>query len=258
MMQTFTNQIPLAHDSTTLSSSELLIFIPTYNERDNVIPLYKEIKKHIPNCTILFCDDSSPDGTGSLLDELAARDTSVRIMHRPGKMGLGTAHKAAFCYARTHGYKYLLTMDADFTHNPHYIPAMLALKEDTDIVIGSRYAQGGVMKGWGVIRLPFTHFWRSMIRYGLNMPYDCTGAFRLYSVNALKPDIYEKFTSKGFSFNMEALYHLKRTGARIKEVPIIAHSREHGDSKLSGAIMKEVFFKYCALVRHRIFSRESL
>lgn len=235
-----------------MEKNEILVFIPTYNERENVEALYREIKKYHAQTDILFCDDNSPDGTGKVLDSLAAEDSTVHVMHRPTKLGLGTAHVKAFEFAQDHNYRYLVTMDADFTHHPSYIPAMLEKKEKFDVVIGSRYVSGGAMSGWSKIRLPLTYFWRNMIKRGLGMPYDCTGAFRLYSVKKLKPYLYQQLDSKGFSFCMESLYRMNESGFKIAEVPIKAQSRIHGESKLSVGVMKEVFLTFLRLFFERI------
>lgn len=233
---------------------KILVFIPTYNEYGNVKRLYQEIKQLPLQLDILFCDDNSPDGTGKLIDELKKHDPTVHVIHRPAKQGLGTAHKEAFKFARAaHHYDYLLTMDADFTHDPVYIPAFIKEKSHADIVIGSRYISGGKMEGWSKMRLPFTYFWRTMIKIGLGMPYDCTGAFRLYNVKILNPTVYEQLTSQGFSFGMEALYRFKQQGARITEVPILACSRTEGESKLSIKIMKEFAKHYCRLTYEHWF-----
>jgi dolichol-phosphate mannosyltransferase len=236
-------------------NNELLIFVPTYNELDNVQPLYEHLKKLPETADILFLDDNSPDGTGKVLDEIARNDQDVNVIHRSGKLGLGTAHIEAFKFARTKGYRYLVTMDADFTHHPSYIPAMFAQKKHADIVIGSRYTHGGKMQGWGKIRLPFTYFWRTMIKHGLGMPYDCTTAFRLYNVNCLNPQLYDSLSSKGFSFCMESLYQFHTHGIKIAEVPIEARNRTRGKSKLSYSIMKEVLTTYIKLMMRKIKKR---
>jgi dolichol-phosphate mannosyltransferase len=235
-------------------AKHLLVCIPTYNERENVILLYDAIKKLPLDTHILFIDDNSPDGTGAVIKILVENDATTHAIHRPQKMGLGTAHKEAFDFAHANNYPYLLTMDADFTHHPSYIPELFAKKELGDIIIGSRYARGGGMSGWGTIRLPFTYFWRGMIKYGLGMPYDCTGAFRLYNVAFLKPTLYKPLKSHGFSFCMESLYYFKKAGARIAEVPIKAHNRIHGASKLSSSIMREVARMFFRLLGDRLRS----
>jgi dolichol-phosphate mannosyltransferase len=230
---------------------KLLVFVPTYNERANIEPLCNAIKRQPFTLDILFCDDNSPDGTGTLLDTLAANDPSIKVIHRSGKLGLGTATKQAFDYAIKHGYEFLLTMDADLTHDPAYIPALIGKRHEADIVIGSRYAQGGSMKGWSIIRLPFTYFWRSMIRWGIGLPCDATGAFRLYRVPFLAKVDLHQISSRGFCFGLESLYYCKLAGARIEETPIIAHSRVAGKSKLSVRIMTEFAAKYLQLTFDR-------
>jgi dolichol-phosphate mannosyltransferase len=223
-----------------MTRNTVLIFVPTYNERDNVALLYKEIKQYNKDVDILFCDDNSPDGTGAVLDEIAAQDSTVHVVHRPTKLGLGTAHIKAFSFAKEHQYTNLVTMDADFTHHPSYIAHMLQHQKKFDVVIGSRYAHGGRMSGWGLIRLPFTYFWRNVIKFGLGMRYDCTGAFRLYKVHTLDPRLYANLNAKGFAFCMESLYRMHQAGLKITEIPIHARNRTHGKSKLSLGIMKEV------------------
>lgn len=223
-----------------MRTHDVLVAIPTYNERENVPLLYAALKNLSTPVDILFIDDNSPDGTGTLINTLRDNDPIVTVIHRPKKMGLGTAHLEAFKVARSKNYTHLITMDADFTHHPSYIPDMLETVMSADIVIGSRYTHGGSMSGWGSIRLPFTYFWRGMIKYCLAMPYDCTGAFRAYNVSFLTDDASSELSSNGFSFCMESLYFFKKSGARIKEIPIKAQNRIHGTSKLSGAIMAEV------------------
>lgn len=232
--------------------NSILVVVPTYNERENVTILYNRIKKAYNNVDILFIDDNSPDGTGNVVETLSIQDNTVHVIHRAGKLGLGTAYFAAFDFLKTHPYKYILIMDADLTHDPKYIPEMIAKKDTADIVIGSRYAQGASMHGWGGIRLFFTHFWRGMIKYGLGMPYDATGAFRLYNTDILKPSVYNTINAKGFAFQMESLYRLKQHGATVTEVPIEAHQRIHGVSKLSGKVMREVAKTYFVLLFDRI------
>lgn len=234
---------------------DILVFIPTYNEYGNIEKLCAAIKKNI-SCTILFCDDNSPDGTGQLLDTLAAQDPTIKVMHRPKKMGLGTAHLAAFWYAKKHAYKVVITMDADFTHDPVYLPALIAKRNDADIIIGSRYESGGKMSGWNKIRLPFTLFWKNAIKYGLGMPYDCTTAFRLYNVNIMQDELISTFSSTGFSFNIESLYKFKKHGARIAQIPIHAQTRQYGESKLSVGIMTEMAKEYFKILIDRLFGKK--
>lgn len=237
-----------------MERNSILIFTPTYNERDNVLKLHEAIRALPIKTDILYIDDSSPDGTGDVIMNLQKEDPNVFIISRSKKLGLGTAHKRAFEYAQQHNYTYVVSMDADLTHDPVYIPAMISALMHYDIVIGSRYAQGGKMHGWGRLRLPFTYFWRGMIKYGLGLPYDCTGAFRAYRATILQPEIYNNVQGTGFAFCMESLFFFKRYGARIGEVAIQAHSRIHGTSKLSTRIMYEVFTTYFRLLFIRLTS----
>ena len=222
-----------------MNQSPVLVCIPTYNEKDNVLLLYEKIRKLPIELSILFIDDSSPDGTGIVIDRIASQDSLVHTIHRPGKLGLGTAHLRAFDYARIHNYKYLITMDADLTHDPKYIPLLLSKKNDADIVIASRYAKGAQMRGWSKIRLPLTYFWRRIIIYTTGLSYDATGAYKLYNVAILKPEVCQRVFSRGFSFGMESLFRFKEYGARIIEIPIQAYGRAHGRSKLSITVMTE-------------------
>ena len=234
-----------------MKKNHILIAIPTYNEHDNIQPLYEKLKNLDLNPDILFIDVNSPDGTGSVINTLIQQDKSVHVIHRKEKLGLGTAQRASYDFAQNNNYDYLITMDADFTHDPQYIPHMYAKRHAADVIIGSRYAQGAAMHGWTSFRLPFTLFWRFMIKTFLGLPYDCTGAFRLYNVKILKPEIYNSLTAKGFAFGMELLYRLVQNGARVAEVPIQAHSRIHGESKLSGAIMREAAWQFLRLSADR-------
>ncbi len=233
---------------------KILIFSPTYNEKKNIPLFYQGIKSLNLPLEILFVDDNSPDGTGREIDNLCKNDSAVHVIHRNGKLGTGTAFICAYDFACKHNFDYMIAMDADLTHDPKYIPAMLKKTECADIVIGSRYTGGGKMSGWTAFRLPFTLFWKNMIKLGLGMPFDATGAFRLYRVNILKKEIYTNFHSKGFSFQMESIYRFKKHGARIAEVPIHAQSRIHGTSKLSTKIMRESALEYFRLLFDRLFN----
>jgi dolichol-phosphate mannosyltransferase len=233
-----------------MNNHSILIAVPTYNEKDNVPLLYNKIKQLNLPVDIAFLDDSSPDGTGAVIDNLAQHDAHVLAVHRPKKLGLGAAHKAAFDLARSKGYKYLITMDADLIHDPIHLPEIIGRKDNASIVIGSRYTQGGSMQGWNKIRLPFTYFWRWLIKTFLGMPYDCTGAYRLYNVTILKPEVYNQATDS-FSFCMESLYRLTQHGASVTEVPIKAQSRIHGESKLSWSMIGKSAGLFCNLAYDR-------
>ncbi len=240
------------------NNKKLLIAVPTYNEKETIEKLYNQLKEFAPDADILIIDDNSPDGTGTLIDTLAEKDSCVKTIHRAGKLGLGTAQCASYGYAREHGYDFLITMDADGTHNPQYIPQMrTALTDQFDIIIGSRYAEGAEMQNWGKIRLALTKFWRGCLKLGTGMSCDSTGAYRLYRVEILDPEIYTSISSPGFSFGLEFLFKLHSAGARIGQVGIIAAGRAEGagESKLSSTEMWQMVKSYMYLIRLRLFTR---
>ena len=234
---------------------KILIFIPTYNEKDNVIPIYDAIRGLNKAVDILFLDDNSPDGTGKIIDQLSKKDNKVFTIHRTGKLGLGTAHKEGFKFAQKHDYDFLLTMDADFTHDPKYIPELLAQKDNYDIVIGSRYTEKADMSSWSISRKFVTYTAHFLTKYGLGMPFDCTGAFRLYNKKMIKKlnEVAYKIGSKGFSFMFESLFYLKQAGAKIGEVPITAFERIRGDTKISQQEMINGFLTMIKLIFKRFF-----
>ncbi len=226
----------------------ILISIPTYNERGNIQPLYRALKSLPYDLEILFIDDNSPDGTGKIIDTLCARDAKVHVIHRSSKSGLGTAHMAGFKYARNYAYTHIITMDADFLHDPKYIPDLIAKSHTADIVIGSRYVNGGNYDAVGPVRKTLTYFWRWCIKCGLGLTCDATGSYRLYNVAILKPEIMQKIKATGFEFNMETLYRLKKSGATITEIPIQAHARFYGTTKLTARDSQKAWGRFCSLV----------
>lgn len=236
-------------------NNELLIFIPTYNESGNVIDLYHALKQYAPQAHILFLDDNSPDGTGALLDKLAEHDVLTKVIHRSGKLGIGSAHLQAFAYARNYNYRYLLTMDADFTHDPRFIPDVLAQKDKADVIIGSRHVQGGKLEGWPLYRQVVTHSAYAATTLLLGLKYDCTGAYRLYNVARLQPNLCDRIQSNGYSFFIESLYQLKKSGACIVEVPITALIRDRGISKISKREIIKAVIKIVALTKDRLLTK---
>ena len=218
-----------------MKNEKLLIFVPTYNEKDNVVPLYQKISETDVVADVLFLDDNSPDGTGKIIDDLRDQNKNVFTIHRSGKLGLGTAHKEAFKFADENGYDYLLTMDADFTHDPKYIPDMWAKRHEYDVVIGSRYVASGDISDWTIGRKCITYTAHFFTKYGLGLPYDCTGAFRLYNRKMIECLMKnkDKIKSIGYSFMFESLFRLKQAGAKIGEVPIKAQERFAGETKIS-------------------------
>ena len=217
-------------------TSNVSVIVPTYNERENIEPLVRQLLELPVGVRVIVVDDNSPDGTGELADELAAESGGrVAVIHRPGKLGLGTAYIAGFRRAMEEGADYVITMDADFSHNPRYIPAMVEKAEQGyDLVIGSRYVPGGgtrnctwprILLSWGA-----NGFARALL--GLRAR-DATAGFRCYRREVLESVGLEEIRSSGYSFLIEMLYRVQRRGWRVGEVPILFDNRRLGKSKIS-------------------------
>ena len=210
-----------------------LVIVPTYNEIENLEMIYRRITGASKDCDILVIDDGSPDGTGAMADRLAAKDKRVRVMHRSGKLGLGTAVTAGFHYALDMKYDLVITIDADLSHDPSYIPQMLGLMDEYDLVIGSRYVRDGGMVNWSIRRLLISLFANYMLKKILGIEQkDCSGGFKCYTADLIRKIQVDKIISKGYVFYVEILYRALRVGARVKEIPIIFVNRGKGESKL--------------------------
>jgi dolichol-phosphate mannosyltransferase len=217
------------------SAPRLLVTIATYNELENLPELVAEIQALVPDADLLVIDDNSPDGTGQWCDEQAAIDRRIQCLHRAGKLGLGTATIAGMRHAIEHGYDLLLNLDADFSHHPRYIPAILQAMTGADVAIGSRYVAGGGVKDWPLRRRLMSWGVNTYARVLLGLrPRDCSGAFRCYRVSLLRKLDFDSIISRGYSFQEEILWRLKRVGARFVEVPITFADRERGVSKING------------------------
>ena len=227
-------------DGTQIDQPATLVVIATYNEIENLPRLTEEIVRHAPDVDILVIDDNSPDGTGQWCDQRAASGRGFHVIHRPGKLGLGTATIAGLQYAIEKGYTYALVMDADFSHHPRYLPELLAGMEPApgespvDVMIGSRYAPGGGVEGWPLRRRWMSRFinWYSRCLLGLR-PRDCSGAYRCYRTSLLGKIDFDRIRSRGYSFLEEFLWRLKRHGGRIAETPIVFVDRQQGESKIN-------------------------
>lgn len=218
-------------------TGKTLVAVATYNEIENLPSLVEQIFATVPEAELLVIDDNSPDGTGRWCDEQAESEPRLHCLHRSGKLGLGTATIAGMEYAIEHGYRYVLTMDADFSHHPRYMPQILAGMEQqppVDVMIGSRYVAGGGVEGWPLRRRMMSRsinlYARTML--GLNTK-DCSGAFRCYRVELLKKLDMQSICSRGYSFQEEVLWRLKRAGARFGEAPIVFKDRMLGTSKIN-------------------------
>jgi dolichol-phosphate mannosyltransferase len=212
----------------------ILIALATYNERDNLEALLTAIHAQVPAADVLVIDDASPDGTGQLADALA-RDTDwLHVRHRAGKLGLGTALLAAMRQAMDQDYDLLVTMDADFSHHPRYLPALLAGMQKRDVMIGSRYVEGGGHINWPRSRAVLSTCVNLLVRLLMRLPArDCSGGFRCYRVDLLRRAHLEQMQSHGYSFEEEVLYRCRRAGARIGETPIVFENRRIGTSKVN-------------------------
>jgi dolichol-phosphate mannosyltransferase len=220
-----------------------LIIIPTYNELENLRPLLEAIFSYAPASDLLIVDDNSPDGTGKLADSIAEEDARVHVMHRSGKLGLGTAYIAGFKYAIEHGYDAAFEMDADFSHDPRYLPDFLKAIEHADLVIGSRYVRGGGTPNWSLGRRIISGGGNIFVRTMLGMiaVHDCTAGYRCYRREVLESIDLDTSQSQGYAFQVELAYRVMKQGFRIVETPIIFMDRRVGKSKMSGTIFFEAF-----------------
>ncbi len=212
----------------------LLVSLATYNERENLPKLIEEIHAIAPHADVLVIDDNSPDGTGKVADELSASDPRVKVLHRPGKLGLGTALLAAMNYAMEHDYELMQNMDADFSHSPQYLPALHAGMDGRDIMIGSRYVEGGGTEHWPFQRRMMSQGVNVVVRLLMRMPVkDASGAFRCYRVSLLRKTRLDQIRSRGYSFQQEVLFRCHKAGAVMGEHPIIFANRRAGSSKVN-------------------------
>jgi dolichol-phosphate mannosyltransferase len=213
----------------------ILVSIATYNEAGNLAALIAEIHKYIPHADVLVIDDNSPDGTGRIADELATHDPRIKVIHRSGKLGLGTAILAAMNYAMDGGYDFLQNLDADFSHPPRYLPGILAGMSKFDVMIGSRYVHGGGTENWPLKRRIISRSVNTLVRFLFRMPVkDASGAYRCYRVSKLRETRLDKVRSRGYSFQQEVLFRCHKAGCKIGEYPILFENRRAGASKVNG------------------------
>lgn len=219
-----------------------LIIIPTYNEIENLPPLLSTIFSFVPQSDILIVDDNSPDGTGQLAEEMKAKDPRVHVLHRQGKLGLGTAYVAGFKYAIAQGYDAAFEMDADFSHDPRYLPEFMKAIQQADLVIGSRYIKGGSTPNWSLTRRLISGCGNIFARVVLGMPiHDCTAGFRCYRREVLESIGLDEIQSQGYGFQVELAYRVVKQQFRVVEIPIVFMDRRVGQSKMSRKIILEAF-----------------
>ena len=218
-----------------------LILIPTYNERDNLGPITTAVLAAEPRCDILVVDDNSPDGTGQLADELAAKEPRIKVLHRTKKEGLGRAYLHAFQWGLEAGYQYLVEMDADFSHDPKYLPKLIdAAVEGADLAVGSRWVTGGGTINWGPGRQMISRggslYARTILGVGLR---DLTAGFMCFRRSTLEALDLNGIQSSGYGFQIELKYRIVKKGLKVQEIPIIFEDRRVGQSKMSRKIFAE-------------------
>ena len=226
------------------------IIMPTYNEAENVRPISGAILEALPGATLLIVDDASPDGTGTLADELAAGDPRIRVLHRTAKTGLGRAYLDGFRVALGNGAQAVLQSDADWSHDPASLPSVLAPIEQgaADLVIGSRYVTGGGTVDWGIGRRVLSRGGSLFARLVLGLPArDLTGGFKAWRAETLATIDFDGVHAGGYVFQIEMTYRANRLGARIREVPITFRDRRVGQSKMSRRIVVEALVVVCKL-----------
>ena len=232
------------------------VIIPTYNEKENIRALSDAVLVQHSSIQILFVDDNSPDGTGTIIDDLVAKNDRVHVLHRSGKLGLGSAYREGFKAALALGADYLLEMDADFSHDPATLPLFLTAIQENDLVIGSRYLNGVSVVNWPIRRLILSYCASVYTRLitGLQVR-DCTSGFKCFRRSTIEAIDLSRVTSDGYSFQIEMNYRCMEKGFRISEIPIIFIDRHAGSSKMSGSIVREAVLMVWKLRLNSLIAR---
>jgi dolichol-phosphate mannosyltransferase len=225
-------------------SEQALVIIPTYNERENLERIAGQVLDQDPRLSVLVVDDGSPDGTGKIADALAAANPRVTVLHRPKKMGLGTAYITGFKWALERDFEYVFEMDADFSHDPKHLPDFLTAAVDADLVIGSRYLERRVtVVNWPIARLMLSYAANIYARIATGLKiWDLTAGFRCFRRRVLEGLDLDAVRSNGYAFQIEMTFRAWRKGFRIREIPIVFTDRSEGMSKMSGAIVREAIW----------------
>ena len=222
-----------------------LVIIPTYNESENLPRLVPSVLSRDDRLEILVVDDASPDGTGRMADEIAAAEPRVHVLHREGKLGLGTAYLTGFRWGLDRGYDVLLEMDADFSHDPQHLPQFLGAIEEYDVVLGSRYLHGRVtVVNWPIGRLLLSYFANVYARWVTGLPIaDATGGFKAFRAEVLAALDLDRVESNGYAFQIEMSFRAWKKGFRLGEIPIMFVDRDLGESKMSKRIVREAVWR---------------
>ncbi len=221
------------------------LILPTYNEAENIERFVAAVRGVLPDSArILIVDDNSPDGTGEIADRLAGEVANLSVLHRPGKEGLGPAYIAGFHRALEEGAELVLEMDSDFSHDPSYLPAMLAATEHADLAIGSRYVAGGGVADWGLARRVISRGGSTYARLVLGLSVrDLTAGFKCFRREVLEAIDIDSIESRGYAFQVEITYRTVQAGFGVVEVPIRFRDREHGSSKIDGSVITEALWR---------------
>jgi dolichol-phosphate mannosyltransferase len=221
-----------------------LVVIPTYNESENLPRIVPEVLKQDAGFSVLVVDDGSPDGTGQLADELSKGSAGrVHVLHRPQKNGLGQAYLAGFRWALERDFDLVFEMDADFSHDPKYLPDFLAAAREADLILGSRYISGVNVVNWPMSRLLLSYYANVYSRLVTGLPLrDATGGFKCFHRRVLEAIDLDKVRSNGYSFQIEMSFRAFRKGFRIREIPIVFVDRQAGRSKMSKSIVREAIW----------------
>lgn len=239
------------------ATGRALVVMPTYNEAETLGELVPMVLEQDPRIDVLVIDDASPDGTGAIADELAAGDERVQVIHREGKLGLGTAYLRGFRFGLERGYDFLLEMDSDLSHDPKYLPDLLAAVDDgADLAIGSRYVRGVNVINWPMSRLLLSYYANKYARWVTGLPLtDATSGFKCFRRRALEVVDFDRVGSTGYAFQIEMDFRAWKAGMKLVEVPIVFTDRDRGESKMSGAIVREAVWRVWALRYKSLFGR---
>lgn len=240
--------------------TRVAVLIPTYNERDNLPGIVARVRSHVPDADVLVLDDSSPDGTGQIADDLAASDPQVRVVHRAVKEGLGKAYLAGFARVLAEGYDAVVEMDADGSHLPEQLPSLLAALGEADVVIGARWVRGGEVRNWPARRKVLSVGANVYTKVLLGMPVnDATAGYRVYRTSALRTMGLQGVESQGYCFQIDLTLRAVRAGLTVVEVPITFVEREVGVSKMGRDIVREALTSVTRWgLEHRVGQLRSL
>ncbi len=236
----------------TQASLKTLVMVPTYNERDDAPRMVAALHELKLDADILFIDDASPDGTGAILDGLKATNARLIVQHRVGKLGIGSAHLDGIAWAYAQGYQRLVTLDSDFSHSPEDVPKFLLASDTADVVVGSRWRARNSLPGWSIFRRFMTNAGHVLTRRVLALPYDATGAFRVYRLDRVPRELFGLVKSRAYAFFFDSLFVLYRNACSIAELPIVLPARTYGHSKMTtGAALQSVRIMFGIALQYR-------